>query len=179
MSTRRDVLKVGTALAAGTGAIVGVGVAGSASADEGLSIIRQRREAQVRHHMEAENEHEFDDALGTFGHPRYEIIPTGAVYDGDAQVSAYYAATRQGFPDQTNELVSLYHSDDSVIVEFILRGTHRGEIWGIPPTNKSFECRMSAFFLFEPNSDKMTCERVYFDIATILEQLGLIDLPIQ
>lgn len=177
MKTRREVLKAGTALAAGTGAIAGMGLPSSASADE-RSLIRQRREVQVRLHMESENDHEFDDALGTFGHPRYEIIPTGAVYDGPEQVSAYYAATRQGFPDQTNELLNLYHSDDAVIVEFILRGTHRGEIWGIPPTNRSFECRMTAFFLFEPDSDKMTCERVYFDIATILEQLGLIDLPI-
>jgi steroid delta-isomerase-like uncharacterized protein len=127
--------------------------------------------------MEAENEHEFDEALGTFRHPRYEIVPTGAIYDGAEQVAAYYAATRQGFPDQTNELIELYHADDAVIAEFNLRGTHRGEIWGIPPTNKSFECRMTAFFLFE--GARMTCERVYFDMATILEQLGLITLPVR
>jgi steroid delta-isomerase-like uncharacterized protein len=175
MSTRRNVLKVGTVLAAGTGAVAGVGLASSASADEGSVTVRQRREVLVRAHMQAENVHEFDDALGTFGEPRYEIIPTGQVFVGEEQVSAYYTATRTAFPDQRNELVALYHSDNAVIVEFILLGTHHGPIWGIAPTGKAFECRMTAFFLFE--GAKMTCERVYFDATTILRQLGQTTIP--
>jgi predicted ester cyclase len=43
---------------------------------------------------------------------------------------------------------------------------------GVPPTGKSFECRMAAFFLFE--DDRLVNERVYFDAATILTQLGLV-----
>ena len=46
--------------------------------------LRETREQIVREHMESENRHEFDVTLGTFGHPRYEIIPTGDVYDGVA-----------------------------------------------------------------------------------------------
>jgi hypothetical protein len=42
----------------------------------------------------------------------------------------------------------------------------------MPPTGKSFECKVVAFFLFE--SDRLVCERVYFDTATILTQLGLV-----
>ena len=61
--------------------------------------------------------------------------------------------------------------DDGVAAEFILRGTHEGELRGMPPTGKSFECRMVALFLFEPDSDRIVCERVYFDSATILAQL--------
>ena len=30
---------------------------------------------------------------------------------------------------------------------------------------------MVALFLFEPDSDRIACERVYFDSATILAQL--------
>ena len=44
--------------------------------------LRERREALVREHMESENRHEFDVTMGTFHHPRYEIIPTGEVHDG-------------------------------------------------------------------------------------------------
>jgi hypothetical protein len=44
---------------------------------------------------------------------------------------------------------------------------------GIPPTGRSFSCRTAAFFLFE--EDRLVCERVYFDAATILSQLGLIE----
>jgi steroid delta-isomerase-like uncharacterized protein len=134
---------------------------------------REQREQIVREHMESENTHDFDVTLATFAdHPRYEIVPTGEVYDGTEAVSRYYQETRTAFPDQRNELIALHHADDAVIVEFWLRGTHRGEFRGIPPTGKSFEARMAAFFLFE--GERLVCERVYFDAATLLTQLGLL-----
>jgi steroid delta-isomerase-like uncharacterized protein len=134
--------------------------------------LRERREAIVREHMESENRHEFDITMATFAHPRYEIIPTGEVYDGEEAVQAYFTASRQAFPDQRNELIALHHADDGVIAEFDLKGTHRGELRGIAPTGKEFTCRCAAFFLFE--EDRLVCERVYFDSLTIMGQLGLL-----
>jgi steroid delta-isomerase-like uncharacterized protein len=130
---------------------------------------REQREALVREHMESENRHEFDLTLGTFDHPRYEIIPTGDVYDGPEEVMRYFTETRTAFPDQRNELIALHHADDAVIVEFWLRGTHEGAFKGFEPTGKSFECRCVAFFLFE--GERLVCERAYFDAATIAQQL--------
>jgi steroid delta-isomerase-like uncharacterized protein len=134
--------------------------------------LREKREQLVRQHMESENTHDFDVTLETFEHPRYEIVPTGEVYDGADEVSRYYQETRAAFPDQRNELIAMYHADDAVIIEFWLRGTHKGELRGMPPTGKSFECKVVAFFVFE--EDRLVCERVYFDAATILTQLGLV-----
>jgi steroid delta-isomerase-like uncharacterized protein len=130
-----------------------------------------RREALVREHMESENDHDFETTLRTFGHPRYELIATGETYEGEAQVSAYYADTRAAFPDQRNELIALHHAKDSTIAEFWLLGTHLGPLRGLPPTGRSFRCQMTALFLFE--QERLVCERVYFDQATILRQLGL------
>ena len=137
--------------------------------------MRATRDEIVREHMESENRHEFDVTMATFHHPRYEIVPTGEVYDGPDEVQGYFEASRAAFPDQRNELVSLHHADDAVIVEFDLKGTHRGELRGIPPTGRDFTCRTVAFFIFE--EDRLVCERVYFDAATILRQLGLVDAP--
>jgi len=134
--------------------------------------LRERREALVVEHMESENDHDFEVTMGTFGHPRYEIVPTGDVFDGDEAVRAYFEDTRTAFPDQRNELIALHHSDAAVIVEFDLKGTHQGPLRGIPATGKEFTCRTVAFFLFE--GDQLVCERVYFDAATILSQLGLV-----
>jgi steroid delta-isomerase-like uncharacterized protein len=131
--------------------------------------VRETRERLVREHMESENRHEFDVTMGTFSHPRYEIVPTGAVYDGEEEVAAYFAETRAAFPDQRNELIALHHADDAVIAEFWLRGTHEGELMGFEPTGRAFECQCAAFFLFE--EDRLVCERVYFDTGTILRQL--------
>jgi steroid delta-isomerase-like uncharacterized protein len=133
--------------------------------------LREKREAIVREHMESENRHEFDVTLETFHHPRYELIGTGDVFDGEAEVAAYFEETRTAFPDQRNELIALHHADDAVIAEFTLRGTHEGGFRGLPPTGRSFECRMAALFVFE--DERLICERVYFDSATILRQLGV------
>ena len=134
--------------------------------------LRDDRERLVREHMESENRHEFDVTLKTFEHPRYEIVPTGEVYDGTEEVDRYYRESRAAFPDQRNELIELHHADDAVLAEFWLKGTHEGEFRGIPPTHKAFTCRCLAVFVFEGAT--LVCERVYFDVATILRQLGLL-----
>ena len=140
-----------------------------------MSDLRQRRESIVREHMESENHHDFDTTIGTFGHPRYELVPTGDVYDGEEAVRGYFAESRTAFPDQRNELVALHHADDAVIVEFDLLGTHLGPLRALPPTGRSFRCRMTAYFLFE--EDRLVCERVYFDQLSIMRQLGLAHEP--
>ena len=131
--------------------------------------LREGRAATVRRHMEAENQLDFDTVIGTFAHPRYEIIATGQVYDGEAEVRGYFRESRAAFPDQRNELIALHHTDDAVVVEFWLLGTHRGPLLGMEPTGREFRCQMTAFFFFE--GERIVCERVYFDAGSILRQL--------
>ena len=132
--------------------------------------MRAGREDIVRRHMESENVHDFETTIATFAHPRYELIATDRVFDGAEEVREYFRETRTAFPDQRNELIALHHADDAVIVEFWLLGTHLGPLQGIPPTGRSFRCRMASFFLFEGTD--LVCERAYFDTATILRQLA-------
>ncbi len=131
--------------------------------------LREKREAIVREHMESENRHDFDATIDTFGHPRYELIATGRVHDGEEEVRQYFKESRTSFPDQRNELISLRHADDAVITEFWLLGTHLGALGKLAPTGREFRCQMTAFFIFE--EDRLVCERVYFDSDTIRRQL--------
>jgi len=131
----------------------------------------RHREAVVRAHMASENDHRFDDTLGTFTHARYELVGTGQVYDGADEVRGYWQRSRAVFPDQRNEIRAVHHAADAVIVEFDLSGTHLGSERGETPTGRSFVCPMVALFFFE--GDGIACERVYFDAATIYGQLGL------
>ena len=135
--------------------------------------LRARRETIVRRHMESENTHELEVTLGTFKHPRYELVATGRVYDGEAEVREYFRETRAAFPDQRNEVIALHHTDDGVLAEFWLLGTHKGPLLGIPPTGRAFRVRMAALFIFagEGSAEGIACERVYFDSRSILRQL--------
>ncbi len=121
--------------------------------------------------MESENRHDFDATIATFSHPRYELVATGEVYDGETAVREYYAKTRSAFADQRNEVIALHHTDGGVIVEFDLLGTHTGPLVGMAATGREFRCRMIALFGFD--GDRINCERVYFDSGTLLRQLGL------
>jgi steroid delta-isomerase-like uncharacterized protein len=137
---------------------------------------KKKREEIVREHMDSENRHEFDATLDTFEHPRYELVATGEVYDGPEEVAGYYDDTRRAFPDQRNELLALHHADDAVLVEAVVRGTHRGPLRSLPPTGREFELPILAIFVFE--GQKLVCERVYFDQTTVLRQLGIARDPL-
>lgn len=134
--------------------------------------VRAKREALVREHMQSENDLDFGRTMATFSHPRYELIPSGVVHDGKEDVDHYFIASRKIFPDQRNELISLRHAEDAVIVEFWLLGTHKGRMGNIEPTGREIKVQMTAFYLFD--DEGITCERVYFDQMTIMRQLGLV-----
>ena len=138
--------------------------------------LRRQREQLVIEHMETENRHEYEATIETFDHPRYELVGTGDVYDGREEVARYFEDTRTAFPDQRNELIALHHADDAVIVEANLLGTHDGPLRGLPPTGRKFEMRFCASFVFEV--DRLVCERVYFDVGTVLRQLGIAHDPL-
>jgi steroid delta-isomerase-like uncharacterized protein len=133
--------------------------------------LRQRRLEIIREHMDTEVTKEFDRTLATFnGHPRYEIMPTGQVFDGDDEVMGYYRMTRTAFPDQRHDNVRHHVTDDTVIVEFDLLGTNLGEFYGLPPTGKAFRVPIIAVFFFD--GDRIVNERVYFDSASLVTQIG-------
>ena len=132
--------------------------------------IRKARQELVLDHFRDEVRQEWDDVLSTFPHPHYELIPTMTVHDGDVAVRGYYHDSRVAFPDQDHEIIALRHSDDAVIVEFWLLGTHLGPLGAMPPTGNRFRVRMTAYFIFD-DSETLVCERVYFDSLTMLKQL--------
>ena len=128
--------------------------------------LAQRRATVIREHMASENEHRFDDTIATFGHPHYELVANGLEYDGEDDVRRYLTTSRQVVPDQTNELISMHSAGNAVIVEFWLLGTVTGRFADHP-----IRARMCAVFEFEEGSDRITCERVYWDRQTITDQL--------
>ncbi|MCX2949780.1 ester cyclase [Lentzea sp. NEAU-D7] len=137
--------------------------------------LRALREAIVLEHMESQNDHDFDTSLNTFPHPRYEIMASGQVFEGVDAVRGYWQRTRAAFPDQRNKIIDVHHADDAVIVEFELQGTHLGSLIGEEVTGRSFKVRMAGFFLFD--KDILVCERIYGDTATVMAQLGMLDVP--
>jgi SnoaL-like polyketide cyclase len=173
--TRKSFVGMGVATAAG---LVAPDALAAGSGDtvtaKRLAKLRKARERLVIEHGRSENEGRLDKTLDTFTHAHEEVIPTGAVHDGDGAVKGYYENSFTLFPDQRNSDATFRHADCAVIVEFILTGTMKGPLGAIPATNKSFRLRAAALFLFAPNTAKLMGERIYFDLFSLFQQTGVL-----
>ncbi|QYG95197.1 SnoaL-like domain-containing protein [Iamia sp. SCSIO 61187] len=140
--------------------------------------LRAKRLAVLAEHFASEVDREFDRTIATFaGTPRYEIIPTGQVHEGEDEVLAYHRAQRTAFPDQRHDGVTMHVADDdTVIAEFDLLGTNLGAFLGGEPTGQAFRVPTIAVFSFEAGGEGITNERVYLDLVSLLTQIGRTDL---
>jgi len=101
----------------------------------------------------------------------YEDVTMGAVNRGPAQLRAFAEGFFSGFPDVTFELQSSSSDGVGGSAEWIMRGTHRGDLPGMPATGKRVEVRGASIFEF--SGDKIRRCSDYWDMVTFLRQLGL------
>src|SRR5437588_11815795 len=99
--------------------------------------MRSRRRAVVGEHMAAENAHDFERCIGAFGHPRYEVVATGEVYEGAKRVDALLLENKRAFPDFHFDVRRMRDADDAVVVEVDVRGTHLGTCGGLAATGRA------------------------------------------
>ncbi len=104
------------------------------------------------------------------------VVATGEVNEGRRQIEAGAEERWQGL-DYTLELRGLYECGEDVWLEWTLNGTHVGEIDGIPPTGLRVEGLFGcSHYTFGPDG-LIAEDLVYFDLATMLRQLGLLPEP--
>ena len=135
--------------------------------------LRQRREAIVQQHLDAENRQDVQGVLDTFATPKYDVKALGAVNDGAESVHELMTGLFNGFPDFYVNVLNIHHSDNAVIVEETFGGTHNGPWAGVSATGRKMQVPCACVFEFD--GDLLTCEKLYFDLATVLRQLGAMD----
>jgi steroid delta-isomerase-like uncharacterized protein len=140
------------------------------TAVDNITGLRQRREAIVRQHADAENRHDVEATIATFHQPRYEV--NGVPSDGEAAVRELLQGLMNGFPDLHADIGKIRHADDAVFGESVITGTHEGEWAGILPTRRRVEVPVAAIFEFD--EDRLLCEKVYMDFAAVLTQIGVL-----
>ena len=141
-----------------------------------MASLSEKRRQLVREHVEAENAGDWEAALATFEHPRYEYVASDEVYDGADEVMALWLELERAFPGQLIEVSEMHDSGDTVLIEAVARGIHAGPYRGLPPTGRSYELPFLGLFVFE--GEGLICERVYNDRATLLRQLGIARDPL-
>lgn len=137
-------------------------------------------------HTAAEFEQkDVDAAMATMtNHPVLIHVPVGIGATGRDAVRKFYAELLipQAPPDIQLQMLTRSVGQDRLIEEFVLRFTHTVRMdWfapGVEPTGRSLMVPLVAVISFE--GGKISSEHIYWDQATVLEQMGLIsdDLPL-
>jgi steroid delta-isomerase-like uncharacterized protein len=135
------------------------------------------RLAIVEEHVSLENEHNLDGIMGTFGEAaRYDDEPWDAHYTGRQEVRAFYAQLLRALPDLSIDIRRRHASEDAVILEVIIRGRHLGSWRGLPATGRQVDFPLCGVYTFDA-SNHIAGEKIYYDRATVLRQLGVFHEP--
>jgi steroid delta-isomerase-like uncharacterized protein len=91
-------------------------------------------------------------------------------YRGPVGVRSWISTYRTAFPDLHVTVEEQVADEDRVLTRWTTRGTHRGELWGIPPTGRSFAIGGVTLDRFEQG--RIAESRESWDAASLLRQLG-------
>ena len=135
------------------------------------------RIALVEQHVRLENEHDLEGVLGTFGDTaRYDDESWGEHYQGRDGVRRFYEQIMKALPDLEIEVQRRHVTDDAILLEVLIRGTHLGGWRGLPPTGRRIEFPLCGIYTFN-DEDRLAGEKIYYDRGTVLRQLGVFHEP--
>jgi carboxymethylenebutenolidase len=152
-----------------------------------MTAVEKALSATWKEHIAAEfSAHSPDAAIHTMtGAPRVNQIPVMIGGEGREQICEFYSKhfLSQIPPDLKMTSVSRTIGQGRLVDELLISFTHTITMdWmlpGVPPTGKRVEMALVVIVRFE--GDKMAQENLYWDQASVLVQLGLLepaDLPV-
>lgn len=135
------------------------------------------RSALVEQHIRLENEHDLEGVLNTFGDAaRYDDEPWDEHYTGRNGVRQFYEQLMKALPDLEIKIQRRHVTDEAILVEVVIRGTHLGGWRGLPATGRRVEFPLCGIYTFDAD-DRLAGEKIYYDRGTVLRQLGVFHEP--
>jgi steroid delta-isomerase-like uncharacterized protein len=104
----------------------------------------------------------------------YDELATNRKVEGVEQVISCWQGWATAFPDAKATFHREFPSGNTVVFEVSWRGTHQGPLQTpagpIAPTGKRID--VGACMIVEVADDRVTVQRHYFDMLTLLQQIG-------
>ena len=136
----------------------------------------------VRATIEAFNDRDLERGAALIA-PDAEFVdvPSGRISRGPDGYKQDMQGWLTAFPDGRIEITNLVSAGDTVVVEYVGRGTNTGPLMTpageIPPTGKAGQ--MALCDISQLKDGKIVAGRSYYDLATLLGQLGLMpEVPV-
>lgn len=136
-------------------------------------IERQRR--IIAEHIQSENEHNWQAVYDTFvqdERAHYDVVPLGTSFKGIEGVRNFYQLIATAVPDLHIAVVSEHHVPGCAFLEVIISGSHLGEYLGMKPLGNKIRVELASIYTFDEQSEKLIAERIYYDQASILQQMS-------
>jgi len=138
---------------------------------------RLARIALVEQHIRLENAHDLEGVIHTFGDTaRYDDEAWGEHYTGGDGVRQFYEPLMKALPDLEIEVQHRHVTDEAIVLEVMIRGTHLGEWRGLPATGRRVEIPLCGVYTFD-SDNRLAGEKIYYDRGTVLRQLGVFHEP--
>jgi predicted ester cyclase len=102
-------------------------------------------------------------------HYRPEGLPIAGTVRPASGFQAFYGTLLRGFPDAAVEINEQLAERDLVATRKTLRGTHLGEIWGLPPTGNRVE--LEFIDIFRVREGKLIEHWTSMDLAALRRQM--------
>jgi steroid delta-isomerase-like uncharacterized protein len=102
----------------------------------------------------------------------HEDVTFGVVKHGKEALRAFAEGTFVVVPDFTVAVTARGGADTWGLLEWVLSGTHHGNLPGLPATGKRFSVRGAT--IVELREGKIRRCSDYFDAATFMRQVGLL-----
>src|SRR5215470_18383610 len=132
--------------------------------EEMLSLFQQHRKAEAARDLDA--------IMATFVEDCYlETVALKLRIEGRPAVRAAYAGYFTPFPDLSPDDEGFAFGEDVIVTWGTLRGTSRGDWFGVPASGRGFALQFVNVARFR--AGRMAGESIHFDLATLCEQAGL------
>jgi steroid delta-isomerase-like uncharacterized protein len=133
----------------------------------------------ARASIECYNAGDFDRLRSLLADDFYEeeLATQRRVKGADARVETAQG-WKQAFPDEQGTITGVYTSGNTVAMEITWEGTQSGPMatpdgQELPPSNKRITVK--SVQVIETEDGKMKALRTYFDLMTLLQQIGAMD----
>jgi hypothetical protein len=131
---------------------------------------RDRRRNLLRAHYAAENAHDLERIMKTFS-PDAEMLYNRQSFADDASIRwAHGYIGMSAAPGAFGELVTTidaeHFTDEEIVVEGRLCGSHANEFLGFAPTSRAVELPFVAFYRFDERG-KLVSERVVMNLGPL------------
>lgn len=97
-------------------------------------------------------------------------VAMGEVYTGKAAVRGFLDQLFVALPDLSLDVTFRVPRGGFVAEEYVIRGTHRGPMFGLPATGRAVE--LPAVSMVEMRHARFAEDHFYFDAASAMRQMG-------